>query len=352
MKNKFMKYASIALILGLAFAGPTASPAQGQEAGPLKVCATVPELGSLVREIGGNQVSVVVFAKGTENPHFVEAKPSLIKELSQADLFVQMGMELETGWAPVLLQNATNGKVLPGARGFLDASSVISPLDVPSGIIDRSMGDVHPYGNPHFLTDPINGLKVAALIRDKLSELRPGQQKYFQERYLAFRQRLGAAMVGEKLARKYDFQKLAILYEHGKLLDFLKTQHDENLLGGLLGQMQPYFGTKAVADHNLWPYFARRFGIEVVGFMEPIPGVPPTTKHLTELIKEMQNRKIKLILASPFFDRRHIQFVANQTGAKVAEMAHQVGARPATGDYLSLTDYNVRQITQALKTGG
>lgn len=349
MARKFMKQAAMALVLGLTVTWPTVPQVLGQEAGSLKVCATVPELGSLVREIGGNQVAVTVFAKGTENPHFVEAKPSLIKELSQADLFVQMGMELETGWAPVLLQNATNGKVLPGARGNLEASAVITPMDVHSGIIDRSMGDVHPFGNPHFLTDPLNGLKVAALIRDKLSELRPGQQKYFQERYQTFRQRLGVALVGDKLARKYDFEKLAILYEHGKLLDFLKTQHDAGLLGGWLGQIQPYFGTKAVADHNLWPYFGRRFGIEVIGFMEPIPGVPPTTRHLTELIKEMQNQKIKLILASPFFDRRHIQFVAGQTGAKVAEMAHQVGARPGTGDYLGMTDYNVRQLVSALK---
>ena len=196
MDRQFLRYALVALVLGVVIAWPMAAPVHGQEAGPLKVCASVPELGSLVREIGGNQVSVVVFAKGTENPHFVEAKPSLIKELSQADLYVQIGMELEVGWAPLLLQNAGNGKVLPGARGYLEASSVITPMEIPTGIIDRSMGDVHPYGNPHFLTDPLNGLKVAALIRDKLSELRPGQQKYFQERYQAFRQKMGVGHGG------------------------------------------------------------------------------------------------------------------------------------------------------------
>ena len=169
MDRKFLRYALMALVLGGGHLPGRGSPVHGQEAGkPLKVCATVPELGSLVREIGGNQVAVTVFAKGTENPHFVEAKPSLIKELSQADLYVQMGLELEVGWAPVLLQNASNGKVLQGARGYLDASTVINPMDIPSGTIDRSMGDVHPYGNPHYLTDPLNGLKVAALIRDKL----------------------------------------------------------------------------------------------------------------------------------------------------------------------------------------
>jgi hypothetical protein len=213
----------------------------------------------------------------------------------------------------------------------LRASSVIKPLEIPAGAVDRSVGDVHPYGNPHYLTDPLNGLNVAALIRDRLSELRPGQQKYFQERYQAFRQRLGTAMVGDKLARKYDFEKLAILYEHGKLLDFLKTQHDEALLGGWLGQMLPYFGVKAVADHNIWPYFGHRFGIVEVGFMEPKPGVPPSTKHLTELIRQMQEQKVNLILASPFFDPRHAHFLAGKTGAKIVEMAHQVGARPGTG---------------------
>lgn len=338
-----------ATLLAMTFGFCSAALAQ-TATGPLKVCVTVPELGSLVREIGGNQVSVVVFAKGKENPHFVEAKPSFIKDLSQADLFVQLGMELEMGWAPVLRQNAANGHVLPGGRGFLDASTAITPLEVPTGTVDRSMGDIHPFGNPHYLADPLNGLKVAALIRDKLTELRPGQRAYFQERYQAFRQKLGAALVGEKLARKYDFEKLAILYEHGKLLDFLKQQGDQNLLGGWLGQMLPYYGVKAVADHNLWPYFAHRFGIVVVGFMEPKPGVPPSTRHLSALIKTMETQKVKLILSSPFFDPRHAQFLAGKTGAKIVEMAHQVGARPGAGDYLSMVDYNLRQLQAALRS--
>src|SRR5919109_1753657 len=156
--------------------------AQG-DARPLQVAVTVPDLGSLVREIGGDQIVVTVFAKGTEDPHFVEAKPSFIKTLSTADLFIQMGMELEMGWAPALQQNARNARVLPGARGFLDASAAITPLEIPSGPVDRSLGDVHPAGNPHYLLDPINGLRVGRLIRDKLIELRPERQRYFEERY-------------------------------------------------------------------------------------------------------------------------------------------------------------------------
>jgi zinc/manganese transport system substrate-binding protein len=187
----------------------------------LRVAATVPELGSLVQEMGGDQVEVTVFGKGTEDADFIEAKPSFIRALSPTDLYVQMGMELEIGWAPVLLQNAGNPNVLPGAKGYLDASTVITPLEVPRGTMDRSRGDVHAAGNPHYLTDPLNGLSGAGLIRDKLAELRPDQHNYFEQRGQAFHQRLGVSIVGETLARKYDFEKLALLYEHGRLADFL-----------------------------------------------------------------------------------------------------------------------------------
>jgi ABC-type Zn uptake system ZnuABC Zn-binding protein ZnuA len=333
--------ASLALIGGHALA-------QG-DARPLQVAATVPELGSLVREIGGDQVTVTVFAKGTEDPHFVEAKPSFIKTLSQADLFIQIGMEHETGWAPVLLQNARNRRVLPGARGFVDASAAIVPLDVPTGQVDRSLGDVHRAGNPHYLLDPVNGLKVARLIRDKLIELRPEGRPFFAQRYDAFRQRLGVALVGETLAQKYDPEKLATLDEVEKLADFLTAQGDAGRLGGWLGLLRPYAGAKVVADHNLWPYVARRFGLSVVAFLEPKPGLPPTTKHLNEMIALMRAQRITVVLANPYFDPRAAQLMVEQTGARLVKMAHQVGARPGTDDYLPMVDYNVRQLAAALR---
>jgi zinc/manganese transport system substrate-binding protein len=331
--------------------GPLGLSSAGAQQEALRVAATVPELGSLAREVGGEHVTVVVFAKGTEDAHFVEAKPSFIKELSQADVYIQVGMELEAGWAPVLQQNARNSKILPGAPGYIDASTVITPLDIPTGPIDRSMGDVHPAGNPHYLTDPLNGLKVAQLLRDKLSALRPAQQAYFAERYTTFRKRVGAAMVGEMLAQKYDVTKLALLFEHGRLAAFLQSQNEANLLGGWLGQMLPYAGTKAVADHNLWPYFSQRFGLTMRGFMEPKPGVPPTTRHLQELVQTMRAEKIGIILTSAYYDPRHAQFLAQNTGAKVIPLAHQVGARPGTDDYLGLIDYNIWQLVAVLGNG-
>jgi ABC-type Zn uptake system ZnuABC Zn-binding protein ZnuA len=342
--------ASLALVLALA--GFVCSLTQAQESGgPIQVAATVPELGSLAREVGGDQVAVTVFAKGSEDPHFVEPKPSLIKALSRADLYIQVGMDIEAGWAPVLLQNARNGKVLPGAPGHLDISTAITPLEVPTGPVDRSMGDVHSSGNPHYLLDPMNGLKAAQLIRDKLSELRPAKKQYFAERYDAFRQRLGRALVGDALARKYDIERLALLQDQSRLGPYLKQQGDDKLLGGWLGAMLPHDATKVVDDHNVWPYFARRFGFEVIGHMEPLPGVPPTTKHLGELIERMRAEHVRVVMTLAYYDPRHARFVSERTGARVAPLAHQVGAREGTDDYLSMFDYNVRQLVAALGGG-
>jgi ABC-type Zn uptake system ZnuABC Zn-binding protein ZnuA len=317
---------------------------------PLQVCATVPDLGNLAQEIAGDQVKITVFAKSQEDPHFIEAKPSFIKALSQADLFLQIGMELEIGYVPVLLQNARNSRVLIGSPGFVDCSKVITRLEVPTGIVDRSMGDVHPLGNPHYMADPLNGLLVARLIRDRLAELRPEKKTLFEEGYAALYRRIGEALVGEKLARKYEFEKLARLYEEGKLEALLKEQKEEGSLGGWLGMMLAYRGSKVVADHDLWPYFARRFGISVMGFLEPKPGISPTTSHLRFLIEQMKTEGVKVILSSPYFEIRYAQFVSKNTGAKIVPLAHQVGSRRGTDSYIRMVDYNVRELAKALGT--
>ena len=311
---------------------------------PLRVCATVPELGSLAQEVGGADVAVTVFTKGTESPHFTVPKPSYIKALNVCNAYVQIGLELEIGWAPVLLQSARNAAILPGGTGFIDASQVISALGVPSGQIDRSMGDVHPGGNPHYLLDPLNGLRVAALLRDRLTSLRPEAGQHFAARYADFRQRLGAALVGEALSRKYDFEKLALLAEHGRLIAFLDSQGDTALLDGWLGLARPLAGLKIVAEHDAWSYFAARFGLQLVAFLEPVPGVPPTTSHLGTVIERMRAEQVGVVITIAYFDPRYARFVSEKTGAVVLPLAHQAGARPGTGDYLSMIDYNVRQL--------
>ena len=337
--------------LGLAFAwvGLLLSPLQAQPpSSPLNVAATVPELGSLVRDIGGDHVAVTIFAKGAADPHFVEAKPSFVKILSRADVFIQIGMGMEIGWVPTLLQQARNRRIAPGAPGYIDASTMIAPLQAVRGAVDRSMGDVHPEGNPHYLLDPVQSLKVAQLIRDRLSALSPPSQADFEARYAAFHQRLGASLVGASLAAKYDVAKLALLADHGKLNAFLTSQSAREFLGGWLGQMRAHRGVKVVVDHNQWAYFAQRFGLNVVGFMEPKPGLPPTTRHLRALIQTMRDQEVKLILLGAYFDLRHARFLAKQTGAKVLNMAHQVGARPEADDYFRMIDYNIQQLQTAL----
>jgi ABC-type Zn uptake system ZnuABC Zn-binding protein ZnuA len=312
----------------------------------------VPDLASLVRQVGGDRVSVTAFAKGTEDPHFLDAKPSFVRALSQADVFVVVGLYLESGWTPALLQNCRNARVLPGGGGYVDVSAAIRPLEVVTGRVDRSMGDVHASGNPHYLLDPINGLKAARLIADKLIALRPDDRDFFEQRYAGFAGRLSSALVGEPLAKKYsaeEVQKLALLFERGKLAEYLKGQGEAGRLGGWLGAMQPYYGTKVVDDHNLWPYFARRFGITVAAHMEPKPGLPPTTAHLTSVVDLMRGQQIRVVLANAYYDARHGRFIAQQSGARIAQMAHQVGARPGTDDYLAMIDYNVQQFVAALR---
>jgi ABC-type Zn uptake system ZnuABC Zn-binding protein ZnuA len=179
---------------------------------PLRVVASTPELGSLVREVGGDQVTVTVLAKPSEDPHFVEAKPSFVKEMNQAELYVANGLDLEIGYQSVLLTGARNARILPGNPGYIDGSVAITPMDVPLVPVDRSMGDVHPFGNPHYLLDPLMGLKVAALLRDTLAALRPENGGYFAQRYDAFKQRVDEALVGLTLAQQYGAEKLATLF--------------------------------------------------------------------------------------------------------------------------------------------
>jgi ABC-type Zn uptake system ZnuABC Zn-binding protein ZnuA len=315
---------------------------------PLKICATTTDLGSLARDIGGDQVAVTIFGKGPEDPHFIEARPSFVKAASDADIFLQLGLGMETGYAPLLLNNARNARVLPNAPGYIDCSRAIEPLGVPAGPVDRSQGDVHGDGNPHYLLDPLNGLKVAALLRDRFTALRPAQKDHFHGRYTDFRNRMARAMVGEALAKEYEFEKLALLAEHGKLLEFLKSQKQESLLGGWLGAMAPHYGAAYADEHDLWVYFARRFGLRGIGHMEPVAGVTPTTRQLGTLVEKMRTDKVPLILHVPYYDPRHARFVAEKTGARAVTLANQVGAIPDTDDYLAMIDANVRAVAGAV----
>jgi ABC-type Zn uptake system ZnuABC Zn-binding protein ZnuA len=311
----------------------------------LKVCATVPELGDLARVIGGDHVDVKVFVKGQEDPHALVAKPSNVYDLSRADLFIVLGMEMEMGWAPALIERSRNNKVLIGNRGYLDTSRVITPIfNAPTNIITRAMGDLHPDGNPHYMVDPVNGLKVARLICSTFSDLKPSLRGDFQENLAAFEKQWGIKAFGKILSERYGIDPLVSLVDKGKLQLFLSKTKETGALSGWFGELAPLKGTHFISDHQQWIYFAKRFGLKVERALEPKPGVPAGSKYLKDIVEWIKANEVKGVFASPYFNPRHLAFVQQNGGVKVMPMAHQVGSRNGTASYLAMIDHNVGQV--------
>jgi ABC-type Zn uptake system ZnuABC Zn-binding protein ZnuA len=320
-------------LLALGLAGPAVAD--------LKVVTTTPDLGDLVRTVGGDAVDVTVLVKGPQDPHFVEPRPSFIRKLHDADLFVLLGLDMEVGWAPVLIRSARNPAVQPGARGYLDASTAIQPLEIPGAGTDRSAGDLHAYGNPHYLTDPVNGALVARAIRARLATLDPSEAEAFAENADAFEAEVARRLVGEAVADELGASSVMALAASGRLDAVLADRGLGPKLGGWLGRLRPHAGARAIQDHRMWPYFAARFGLDVIETLEPLPGIPPTSRHLAAVVERARSEKVRGVLASPYFDPRHARWVSEKTGIPVVPMAHQPGSREGTDDYLATIEYNV-----------
>jgi ABC-type Zn uptake system ZnuABC Zn-binding protein ZnuA len=279
----------------------------------LNVVTTTEDLAALAREVGGDKVKVESLSRGYQDPHFVEAKPSFVLKLHSADLLIAVGRELEIGWLPPLVNQARNAKVQPGGEGYFDASQGVKILEIPTGQLTRAMGDVHPQGNPHYWLDPDNGLRIAKGIQKKLSSLSPADAAYFAQREESFEKRLAEAQ------KRWD------------------------------AQMAPYKGTKIVTYHRSWPNFVDRFGLDVIGYVEPRPGIPPSPSHTIDLINDMKAKNVKIIMVEPYFDLKTPNSIARETGAKVLVMAPSVGAEKEITDYVSLFDYDVKLLAAALK---
>ena len=299
-------------IFKLLLAFVLALPLSGFAQGKLNVVATTEDLGSLAREIGGDKVSVTALAKGYQDPHFVDPKPSFILAVSKADVLIVVGRELEIGWLPPLLSSSRNSKIQPGANGYLDASQTVRILESPTGQITRAMGDVHPLGNPHYWLEPGNGRRIAQSIRDKFSQVSPANAGFFAQRYTDFDMRLAAA------EKKWD------------------------------ATMAPYKGTKIVTYHRSWPNFMERFGLDVIAYVEPKPGIPPSPGHTIDVIGEMKRQGAKLIVVEPYFDLKTPQAIAMQVGGKVLVLAPSVGGTKEATDYIQLFEYDVSQLAAAL----
>ena len=278
----------------------------------LNVMTTTEDLASLAREVGGSHAQVESIARGYQDPHFVEAKPSFLLKLRKADLLVLVGLQLEIGWLPPLITQSRNARIQVGAPGYLDSSSVAAILEKPTGPITRAMGDVHPLGNPHYWLDPGNGRRIARAIQQKLAQLDPEDAAYFEQRFQDFDRRL------QEAEKRWEQQT---------------------------GSLK---GTEVITYHSSWPSFTERFGLRVVGYVEPKPGIPPTPSHTLEVIKQIKQDNIKLILVEPYFDLKTPKAIANQTGAEVLVLLPSVGGVPAVSNYFQLFDYNIRLLTEAL----
>jgi len=286
------------------------APPAGAE-NKLNIITATTDLAALAQEIGGNKVDAESIARGYQDPHFVEAKPSFLLKLRHADLLIVVGLELEIGWLPPLISQSTNPKIQVGAPGYFDASRFARILEIPTGVVTRAEGDVHPLGNPHYWLDPDNGLRIAKGIQTKLSEMRPNDATYFAQRYDSFEQRL-----------KQAEQKW-------------------------IAEMKPYAGRKVVTYHRSWPNFSEHFGLDVVGYVEPRPGIPPSPQHTVELIGMMRRDSVKIIVVEPYFDLKTPNAIARDTGAQVVVLMPSVGGEKEITDYFKLFDYDIAKLKQA-----
>jgi len=300
-----------AIFAALAFSTSLFGPPPARAASKIQIMTATTDLASLAQEVGGDKVEVESIARGYQDPHFVDAKPSFLLKLKHADLLIVVGLELEIGWLPPLINQSTNPKIQVGAPGYLDASRFARILEIPTGQVTRAEGDVHPLGNPHYWLDPENGLRIAKGIADKLSEMRPGDATYFAQRFTDFEQRL--------------------------------KQADQRWLA----EMKPYEGRKIVTYHRSWPNFAEHFHLNVVGYVEPRPGIPPSPQHTVELIQQMKRDNVKVIVVEPYFDLKTPNAVARETGGRVLVLPPSVGGEKEITDYFKLFDYDISKLKQA-----
>ncbi len=335
-------YASIAMFLtSLCGAAPAAEK--------LKVVTTTTDLKSIVDAIGGDKVEVACLGTGREDPHFIDAKPSYMLLARNADLWVRIGLELEIGYEGLVIDGSHNPRIRVGAPGHLDASEGVLRLELPTGKVDRSMGDIHPQGNPHYWLDPLDMRIVAKNVSARLTKMDPSDAAYFADRLKTFQKQLDEAMFGPKLLAAADGAKLWAMLLRGELDAFVKDHGGDAVAGGWWGAMKPIAGTKIVTYHRSWSYFTHRFGLVVIDELEPKPGLEPSPAHLSEVITKIQQQGAKFLLMEPFYSRQAPDFVAGKTGIRIVQVADSVGGQPEATDYIRLMDHIVKQCVAASK---
>jgi len=296
-------------LFALIAVGALSGPAEAQ----LKVVTSTTDLYDIARAVGGDKIKATHIGEGYQDPHFIEAKPSFVLQLRDADVWAFVGLDLEIGWMPLLLDGARNTRITLGGSGYLDVSRAIPVIDIPRGNIDRSQGDVHPLGNPHYWLDPENGRLIARLFLSKFQQLDPKNAAIYTQNEHAFEVKIGAV---EK-AWQADLATIK--------------------------------GKPVVAWHTSWRYFAEYTGMNIVAYMEPKPGVPPSPSHLLSVVRAVKATGAKVIIMEPFYDKKMADIVARQTGATVLILPPSVGGVPGVNDYFQLMQRDITQLAAALR---
>jgi ABC-type Zn uptake system ZnuABC Zn-binding protein ZnuA len=321
------------------------------QAKKITVICTLPTLKALTEEVGGTRVEVVALARGDQDPHFVTPTPVLMKKTRDASLFVENGFSLEL-WADEVVNGSGNSKIAKGSPGRVAGATGIAALEIPS-VLSREMGDIHPQGNPHVWLDPLLAKQEANNIAEALKRVDPAGAAYYDQRKADFGNRIDNAMFGEELVKLVGIQKLTRLVQTGELQNFLDTtklggQPLSAKTGGWLKQAQALNGVKVYEFHKVWAYFARAFGMKIVGTIEERPGIPPGPQHVRQITDQIKAEKIPLILVDNFYDPALPNNISRETGTKVVILPNQVEGEPTIKTYFGLIDYIVKSLTSTL----
>jgi zinc/manganese transport system substrate-binding protein len=343
MKNNLLIAALFVLLIG--------NGAVDAQQKKVHLVCTLPTLKALTQEVGGDRVEVIALARGDQDPHFVSPTPVLMKKTREADLFIENGISLEL-WAEEVVNGSGNSKIFRGKAGRVVASKGIATLEVPS-VLTREMGDIHPQGNPHVWLDPLLAKVQATNIAEALKIVDPSGASHYETRKKDFHNRIDQALFGPELLKLIGIQKLTRLDFSGELHSFLVTnkfggQPLSAKAGGWLKTAEKMRSAKAYEFHKVWVYFARVFGLKLVGTIEERPGIPPGPQHVRDLTTKIQAEKIPLILVDNFYDPGLPRNIASKTGSKVVMLPNQVEGEKGVTTYFQLIDHIIQQISSAL----
>lgn len=345
--------AALLVVASPAMGNPAASDTTKQD-GP-RVVTSLTTYASIAREIVGDRGEVVSIADGAENPHFVTPRPSLVLQLRRADMFVVTGLDLEL-WVPAIEDKANNSKVRPGAAGYVTAAAGLELLDVPESV-SRGGGDVHAFGNPHIWTSPVNAITIGANILAGLKRVAPENAAYYEQRYAAWKDRIIRAFAGDEVVELLGADAVFSLARDHKLLDFLAGRSYEghpltDRLGGWLAAARPFRGGHMVCYHKEWDYFSRAFGVRCDEYIEPKPGIPPTPRHVSDVIQLMRDQNIHVLFSTNYFDRNQVRSVADRTSAVAVIVPANTFGAPGIETYEQLVDLWVTELAAAFQRGG